>query len=191
MQGRLFNILTGVSCGAFLLLGIVNILQDAPVSLGSIGRGRGFQVSHLAGAIRVTWASPHPRVDGPRYNGVVAHSHLAWIADKDDAWTIPHVPQQRVSFLGVQYERGALVFLESHQYATSAVARRFALPSLHLMLVSLVLPSFFLLRVMRKWRAQDRSKSGKCPICGYDLRATPDCCPECGAIPSHGGAAAA
>jgi hypothetical protein len=34
--------------------------------------------------------------------------------------------------------------------------------------------------VWRRWRARARADSGRCLVCGYDLRATPGRCPECG-----------
>jgi hypothetical protein len=46
-----------------------------------------------------------------------------------------------------------------------------------LLLLSLPMPIFFVYTRIRKHR---RVTAGACVTCGYDLRATPDRCPECG-----------
>ena len=47
-------------------------------------------------------------------------------------------------------------------------------------LATAVLPMMSLVRWRRTRRAAVRLRRGLCPGCGYDLRATPDRCPECG-----------
>ena len=45
-----------------------------------------------------------------------------------------------------------------------------------------VLPVWWVVRARRRRRL---NRPGRCPACGYDLRATPGRCPECGAVPAR------
>jgi hypothetical protein len=49
-----------------------------------------------------------------------------------------------------------------------------------ILIVTAALPAWMVLLANGKHR---KKKSGRCPACGYDLRATPNRCPECGAVP--------
>jgi hypothetical protein len=39
--------------------------------------------------------------------------------------------------------------------------------------------------LLRRVRRRVRLAADRCASCGYDLRATPQCCPECGAVPAR------
>ena len=53
--------------------------------------------------------------------------------------------------------------------------------------VTAVPPLWWLRRERRRRLARGRSAAGRCPRCGYDLRASPERCPECGAAtPAEG-----
>jgi hypothetical protein len=54
-----------------------------------------------------------------------------------------------------------------------------------------ILPAWRVVGVTRRRRAAVRARAGRCPACGYDLRATPDRCPECGTATEAAGSAPA
>ena len=65
-------------------------------------------------------------------------------------------------------------------------SRWFALPYATLIAPCAVLPGVML---MRAWRRRRRGRRGLCRQCGYDLRASPARCPECGSVPDQRGSA--
>ena len=70
---------------------------------------------------------------------------------------------------------GAVAWQVSHVYGAVEV------PWWPLLLACSVLPGVWWLT----WRrARARTRRGRCARCGYDLRATPERCPECGAVPA-------
>src|SRR3954469_23239243 len=79
----------------------------------------------------------------------------------------------QVDFLGFGFARERGVVRSSPYVETWIIV-----PLWSLALLAAVLPVAWLVTALRRRRL--RSREGRCLVCGYDLRASPDRCPECG-----------
>jgi hypothetical protein len=99
---------------------------------------------------------------------------LGWHAIKSDygpANALPahHHPWWHLGFLVRWHSQKSLYSRDQWCHVT--------VPYWAITLATALLPG---LRAFRERRRQGRARAGLCPLCHYDLRATPDRCPECG-----------
>ena len=85
----------------------------------------------------------------------------------------PNDKWNRWNHAGIQYV--SVVSPGSHETL-------FDIAWIYIVAISTLMPTRKMLAVMRNRRMMRRA--GLCHSCGYDLRATPDRCPECGAVPT-------
>lgn len=80
---------------------------------------------------------------------------------------------------------GQVVFQRGAFWTASSTTTHAAL-HIHYFLLALVFGSLSIAQSIRLWQIHRRQRAlahGRCAVCGYDLRASPERCPECGAVP--------
>lgn len=88
-------------------------------------------------------------------------------------------PNSRHSFAGFSLYNGGHPPSFNSESQPDPLGWELRLPDWFLVMATAVMPAFALLRMVR---ARRYKHAGFCACCGYDLRATPDRCPECGTV---------
>jgi hypothetical protein len=134
---------------------------------------------------------PVPDDDG--YTGVPTPEPLRWTSkDADPEFAVSHTavkPPYGHNAAGFAYGRYVGRVSRSPDGSWSQ-RRQYTLSTPH-WFAALVLALPAAAWAFRRHRLRRRRSAGLCPACGYDLRASADRCPECGAVPEGVPAAAA
>jgi hypothetical protein len=182
MKRSLFNILAAVS--ALLFIGVVVIWAGTyrTARVGTFPRDEStvyFVASH-GGKLELAVQTLTPPVTGPRYEADIGtYGRLAILCDGNTATATtfaPHHAQEGSVGFGKSRYRGRFA-VGPQPTRHAAEARAYFVPYWALLLVAAVAPGVF---AWGHYRAHGRSRRGLCAACGYDLRATPGRCPECG-----------
>jgi hypothetical protein len=171
----LFTLCSALSlllCAAVCVLWVRStwLHDNLTLALGS----RAAQLTSGGGRLVLGWSRP-----GVPANVRARGGGVRWTVEPPFRWTDvdgnPLYARRRVPLLGLAYvgTPQASGLLAPHWLACLATA---------------TLPGVWLASYRHRLR-QHRRRAGLCPHCGYDLRATPDRCPECGH--EHNGRAAA
>ena len=94
--------------------------------------------------------------------------HYRYPAPSKSQFTSMAVGQTHYGFPGLRFDQS------QGNYSSHMLAQvHLAWPAV----LTAILPALWVVQWRRHRR---RGRTGLCPVCGYDLRASPDRCPECG-----------
>ena len=137
------------------------------------GLGEDFRVESMSGGIYLSRGHDSK----PVFDHYIESAY--WDLDSDpDVW-----PRERNFDVPARRWRGVTTFTQ--RYKTSYVAKVVIVSDWLVFLALGIVPAIRLRELLRARRSADWLRSGRCSRCGYDMRATPDRCPECGAIPTN------
>src|SRR5690242_11214938 len=175
MRRKLFTIVAALSAVLFMAVVALwvrsywvsdNWVRDAPGVRMGVGSERG----------RVAWrhvgftpGTPVQFIGAPGYQAVTVTSSA----------TISMVTPGSWSFAGFRGSHSQMAIGRPPAPSGVITIDEFTLPLWAPALAAAILPALWLLLWVRRRRC---TPAGCCPQCGYDLRATPERCPECGAV---------
>jgi hypothetical protein len=176
---RLSRILLNAATATSLLLFIATIVfwvrsYRSTESATYCTRHRLWAISTVRGGVALAAAPRSP------YTTVGWEASSVAAPDVNRPWHPTYYPTL-FNRLGFYRDSGLYATYSFDGITTRGWVRRYAVPFWFLCLTTALAPASRALRHASKRR---RSQPGRCPKCGYDLRATPNRCPECGTIPA-------
>jgi hypothetical protein len=102
------------------------------------------------------------------------------ITDTPKDWVSASVDRTEWEAVGFCYQLNFRVYPD---LVANVKSRRLLIGNWFLLLMVALSAMPSIIRVRSYLRRRRAARKGRCSFCGYDLRATPDRCPECGAIP--------
>jgi hypothetical protein len=199
VRRHLVNLITALSLGVCISLAIAWGWTRVICAVGFDYRHVGTQGVHAAGRYaNATMCFDSLKVDDGRMVFEMRRGAIIrwWIADDELGWSVSGSLSgdawnygvrlhgiQDISGTGRHYDLlGFSVYQHTGAPPRPSTVLRISVPCSFLVVLSALQP----LRWYRRKRADTRNRPVDqifCVNCGYDLRATPDRCPECGVVP--------